>query len=121
MSEPERLGEAAIAEVTGRFRAICLGFPGTSEKLSHGEPTFFTPKRVFAMFSHHHHGDHHIAVWLPAPPGVQAQLLSERPDTFYFPPYVGTSGWIGVELSQVGDDELGTLIHESWLLILRKR
>jgi hypothetical protein len=31
--------------------------PGTIEKLSHGEPTFFTPKRVFAMFAENHHGD----------------------------------------------------------------
>jgi hypothetical protein len=62
-----------------------------------------------------------VAVWLPAAPGVQAALIEERPGTFYLPPYVGKSGWIGVELWQVGDDELGTLIHESWLLILRKR
>lgn len=103
-----------------RVRKICLAYPGAIEKISHGEPTFFTPKRVFAMFSNNHHGDGHVAVWLPAAPGVQAELIAERPDTFYCPPYVGKGGWIGVELAHIGDDELGALIHESWLLISKK-
>lgn len=104
-----------------RVRKICLAYPGAIEKISHGEPTFFTPKRVFAIFSNNHHGDGHIAVWLPAGPGVQAELIAERPETFYNPPYVGKGGWIGVELSQVSDDEIGVLIHESWLLISKKK
>ena len=40
-----------------RVRKICLSLPGTTEKISHGEPTFFTKKRVFAMFSNNHHHD----------------------------------------------------------------
>lgn len=62
-----------------RVRKICLVYPGAIEKLSHGEPTFFTPKHVFAMCSNNH-GDGHIAVWLPAAPGVQAELMAERPE-----------------------------------------
>jgi hypothetical protein len=34
-----------------RVRLICSSIPGAVEKISHGEPTFFTPKRVFAMFA----------------------------------------------------------------------
>ena len=34
-----------------RVRKICLSLPDSMEKLSHGEPTFFVKKRVFAMFS----------------------------------------------------------------------
>jgi len=34
-----------------RVRRICEAIPGTIEKVSHGEPTFFTPQRVFAMFA----------------------------------------------------------------------
>ncbi len=100
-----------------RVRKICLAYPGAIEKVSHGEPTFFTPKRVFAMISNNHHGDGHIAVWLPAGPGVQAELIAERPDTFYYPPYVGKGGWVGVELARIGDDELGALIDESHRLM----
>jgi hypothetical protein len=87
------------------------------EKLSHGEPTFFTPKRVFAMCANNHHGDGHIAVWLPAAPGVQEALIEEAPETYFRPPYVGPSGWVGVELSKVDDEQLGALIREAFRLI----
>src|SRR5678816_2463109 len=40
-----------------RVRRICLSLPDTMEKISHGEPTFFVRKRVFAMFSNNHHND----------------------------------------------------------------
>jgi predicted DNA-binding protein (MmcQ/YjbR family) len=52
---------------------------------------------------------------------VQAELIAERPETFYYPPYVGKGGWIGVELARINDDELGALIHESWQLISKKK
>jgi len=112
--------KAAAQKQIKRVRAICLAYAGAIEKISHGEPTFFTPKRVFAMISNNHHGDGHVAVWLAAAPGVQAELIAERPDAFYSPPYVGKGGWVGVELAQVSDDELGGLIHESYRLIAAK-
>jgi hypothetical protein len=45
---------AAGEEHLRRVRRICLTMPGASEKLSHGEPTFFVNKKVFAMFSDNH-------------------------------------------------------------------
>ena len=103
-----------------RIRRVCGSIPGTLEKISHGEPTFFTPKRVFTMFANNHHGDGHVAVWIPAAPGVQAALIEEAPDTYYRPPYVGVSGWVGVELSRVDDDQLGALIREAFRLVTAK-
>ena len=100
-----------------RVRRICEAIPGTIEKVSHGEPTFFTPQRVFAMFANNHHGDGHVAVWLPAAAGVQAALIEEAPETHFRPPYVGASGWVGVELSKVGDEQLGALIREAFRLM----
>jgi len=100
-----------------RLRGLCLSIPGTIEKISHGEPTFFSPRRVFAMFANNHHGDGHIAVWLPAGPGVQAALIEEAPRIFFRPPYVGPAGWIGVEMSKIDDDWLGSLIREAFHLI----
>ena len=52
-----------------RVRRICSAMPECTEKLSHGEPTFFVRKKVFAMLANNHHDDGHIAVWIPAPPG----------------------------------------------------
>ena len=104
-----------------RVRRICTALPETTEKLSHGEPTFFVRKKVFAMFSNNHHKDGHIAVVVPAPPGVQAMLIEGSPEKFYRPPYVGGAGWIGIELGRVFDKELEFHIHEAWRLIAPKK
>jgi hypothetical protein len=103
-----------------RVRKICLALPDTIEKMSHGEPTFFVTKRVFAMFSNNHHGDGHVGVWLPAPPGLQEALIEEAPQVYYRPPYVGGSGWIGVELDRVNDEALDAHIRQAWQLIAKK-
>jgi hypothetical protein len=100
-----------------RVRRICLALPETWENISHGEPTFFVKKKVFAMCSINHHQDGHIAVVLPAPIGVQAALIEASPKKYYKPPYVGGAGWIGVELPRVSDRELRMHLHEAWRLI----
>ena len=120
---PPRVGPAPKLDdgtQLDRIRRVCGSIPGTIEKISHGEPTFFTPKRVFAMFANNHHGDGHVAVWIPAAPGVQAALIEEAPDIYYRPPYVGVSGWVGVELSRVNDEQLGALIREAFRLVTVK-
>lgn len=100
-----------------RVRRICLSLPEATEKLSHGEPTFFVKKRVFAMCSINHHNDGHIAVTIPAAIGVQAALIETNPKKFYRPPYVGPAGWVGIELPRVSDKELAEHIREAWKLI----
>jgi len=100
-----------------RVRKVCLQLPETMEKLSHGEPTFFVKKRVFAMCSINHHNDGHIAVVIPAAIGIQAALIEESPKKFYRPPYVGHAGWVGIELPRVSDKELSAHIREAWKLI----
>ena len=87
------------------------------EKLSHGEPTFFVKKKVFAMCSINHHNDGHIAVVIPAAIGVQAALIEQSPKKFYRPPYVGHAGWVGIELPRISDRELRAHIKEAWKLI----
>lgn len=104
-----------------RVRRICLALPATSERLSHGEPTFFVAKKVFVMFANNHHDDGHIAVWLAAPPGFQADLIATAPDVFFKPPYVGTRGWVGIELGRVSDADLAMYIQLAWDLIAPQR
>lgn len=87
------------------------------EKLSHGEPTFFVRKKVFAMCSINHHDDGHVAVTVPAAIGVQEALVNEAPKKFYRPPYVGVRGWIGIELDRVSDEELALHVRQAWRLI----
>jgi hypothetical protein len=104
-----------------RLRKICLALPDTSEKLSHGEPTFFVYKKVFAMFDNNHHNGGHVGIWIPARPGMQQILIEEAPDTYYKPPYVGVKGWVGIELEKVDDDALAAHLHEAWKMIAPKR
>lgn len=104
-----------------RVRQMCLALPETSERLSHGEPTFFVHKKVFVMFANNHHNDGHIAVWLPVPPGVQTSLIETAPETYFRPPYVGGRGWIGIELSRISDEDLRFYIQVAWELVAPKR
>ena len=100
-----------------RVRRICATLPETWEKVSHGEPTFFVGKKVFAMMSLNHHDDGHIAVVVPAAIGIQEQLIAAAPKKFYRPPYVGVRGWVGIELPRISDKELALHIREAWGLI----
>ncbi len=104
-----------------RVRAICADLPETTEKMSHGEPTFFVNKKVYVMFANNHHNDGHIAVYLPAAIGIQAMLIKASPEKFFRPPYVGVRGWFGIELDRVSDEELASHILEAWRLIAPKR
>ena len=103
-----------------RVRQICATFPETTGKLSHGEPTFFVRKKVYAMFANNHHGDGHVAVWIPVPPGHQEMLIDTWPKTFFKPPYVGVRGWVGIELASISDDRLMAHLFEAWRLIAPK-
>ncbi len=104
-----------------RVRRICSTLPETTEKLSHGEPTFFVKNKVFVMFANNHHNDGHIAVWLPVPSGFQNTLIETAPETFFKPPYVGVRGWVGIELDQINDKDLTYHIEVAWELIAPKR
>ncbi len=104
-----------------RVRRICSTLPETTEKLSHGEPTFFVKNKVFVMFAENHHKDGHIAVWLPVPSGFQTTLIETSPETFFYPPYVGVRGWVGIELDRITDKDLTYHIEVAWELIAPKR
>ena len=106
-----------------RVRRICGTMPTVSEKLSHGAPTFFVDKDkgVFTIFVDNHHEDGRLAVWLPAPEGLQSALIEEGPATYFKPPYVGSSGWIGIQLDQIRDEALEIHVREAWTLAVRKK
>ena len=94
-----------------------MAFPEASERISHGEPTWFAGKgKVFAMLDNHHHGSEHLSVWLPMPAGVQEELLAAGGARFFRPPYVGPAGWIGVVLDRRPDWALvSRLLREAFL------
>jgi hypothetical protein len=89
-------GMKNVEALIERVRRIALALPDATEKLSHGEPTFFTAGRTFAMIDNNHHGSGHIAVYVNAPGGAQESLVEADPKHFFVPPYVGKAGWVGV-------------------------
>jgi hypothetical protein len=104
-----------------RVRRICATLPETTERLSHGEPTFFVRKKVYAMFANNHHNDGHIAIWIPAAPGFQESLIQSWPRTFFRPPYVGVRGWVGIELNSITDEDLRSHLCQAWQLVAPKQ
>src|SRR5512132_1027743 len=80
------------------LRRLCLALPETTERRSHGEPTWFVRgKTTFVTYADHHHDDR-LAFWCAAPPGTQEALVASDPERFFRPPYVGHRGWLGVYL-----------------------
>lgn len=103
-------------DLINRVRRLSLALPETSERRSHGEPTFFVRQRVFVMIANNHHGDGRVAIWVPAPPGVQAGLVATAPTVYFRPPYVGGKGWLGIVLARIKLDTLRAHIHLAWEL-----
>jgi hypothetical protein len=102
--------------VLQRIRELCLALPETSERLSHGQPTFFVrDKRSFLMVLDNHHGDGRFAIWCAAEDGAQELLVEADPERFFRPPYVGHRGWLGVRLDRALHwDELAGIIEDAY-------
>ncbi|MBM3817622.1 MAG: hypothetical protein FJW14_01200 [Acidimicrobiia bacterium] len=106
-----------------RVRRLCAAMPSVTEKLSHGTPTFFVEKDkgVFAMFADHHHDDGRLALWVPVPNGLQPFLIEDAPRTYFKPPYMGASGWVGIMLGAIRDDALRIHIRDAWQLVAGRK
>jgi predicted DNA-binding protein (MmcQ/YjbR family) len=117
-----RRGRTTASDPLSRLRAICLALPEAAERTSHGEPTWFAGKgKVFAMLDDHHHGAPHLSVWLPAG-GAQQALIESDPKRFFRPPYVGSSGWVGVVLDTRPDwAVVAWLVEQAYRLVAHPR
>lgn len=99
-------------------RATCLALPNTSERRSHGAPTFFVGKRAFVTFHDDHHGDGRLAIWCAAPDGEQQALVDADPEVYFVPPYVGKRGWLGVRLDRrLSKPEIAGIVENAYLAI----
>ena len=108
--------EREQAKVLAKLREICLALPETSERLSHGAPTFFVrEKHSFLMVLTNHHGDGRFAIWCAAPDGMQKMLVEADPERFFVPPYVGHRGWLGVRLDRGVDwNEVAGIVEDAY-------
>ncbi|MCA9608293.1 MAG: MmcQ/YjbR family DNA-binding protein [Myxococcales bacterium] len=111
-----------MPDALARLRAIVATLPETSEKLSHGAPTFWGGKKTFATYHDGHYDGGRAAIWIKAEPGVQEDLIESDPDRFYRPKYVGPSGWVGVRTHEGLDwEQVRFLLTEGWRSVAPKR
>jgi hypothetical protein len=112
-------GTVAAPDALERLRRLCLALPDTTERLSHGEPTWFVhEKKVFVMFANNHHDDGRIAFWCAAPAGAQEAMVESNPVRFFRPPYVGHRGWLGVRVDVPVDwDEVARIVKDAYAMI----
>ena len=109
-----------MADPLDRVRALCLALPEATEKVSHGEPTWFV-RKVFVSFADRHHDDR-VAIWCAAPPGAQQARVSADPAHYFVPPYVGGRGWLGVYLDVPVDwDEIADVITDAYRQVAPQR
>jgi hypothetical protein len=102
-----------VTDVLDKVRQSALELPGTEERVSHGQPTFFVAGKQFAQFRDNHHGEGQTVICVRTS-GVdeQAMLIEAAPETYSRPAYLGPSGWVAVNLA--GDDVDWELV-DSWI------
>jgi hypothetical protein len=97
-------------------RKLALALPETTEQETWETPTFRVRKKIFAMMS-----DEQRSVWVKSTHDEQRALTSMDPDTYFVPPYVGPSGWVGIHIARADRDELHELLIEAWRMTAPKR
>ena len=97
-------------------RRFALALPDAVEQETWGTPTFRVRKKIFAMFA-----EGEREAWIKSTHDEQRALTQTDPATFFVPPYVGPSGWVGVRFRTVDRDEMRELLTEAWRLTAPKR
>ncbi|HTE42171.1 MAG TPA: MmcQ/YjbR family DNA-binding protein [Steroidobacteraceae bacterium] len=86
--------------ISDAVREVCLSFPEAEEYESRGSPNYRVRGKTFATYVLNHHGDGRVALWIGSPLGAQSVHVKAHPKHFFVPPYVGPSGWLGINLDK---------------------
>jgi hypothetical protein len=97
-------------------RRLALALPDAEERETWDTPTFRVRNKIFAMFA-----EGGREVWVKSTHDEQRALVAMDGDTFFVPPYVGPSGWVGVRFRTVDRGEMEELLIEGWRLTAPKR
>ena len=111
--------EPRVEESAQRLRAICLALPEAKEVAMRPGPSYRVADRIFA---NERSRDGRLSVWCKAPPGSQEVLIGADPNRFFFPPYYGPRGWVGMRLDDGPDwAEVAALVNRSFQLVAPRR
>jgi hypothetical protein len=111
-----------MTEPLDKIREAALELPGTEERPSHGQPTFFVAGKQFAQFRDNHHGDGRTVVCVRTSSlDEKAMLLEADPETYSKPAYLPS--WVSINLAgdKVDWDHVGDRIAASWELAAPRR
>jgi hypothetical protein len=97
-------------------RRIALSLPDAEERETWGEATFRVRNKIFMMMD-----VRSKQAAIKTSREEQASLLEMDPNVFFFPSYVGTHGWTGVQIPLVDPGETRDLITEAWRMTAPKR
>jgi hypothetical protein len=97
-------------------RRFALTLPEAEERETWEAATFRVRSKIFMMFS-----EQERHAWVKSTHDEQRALVAADPGTFFVPPYVGPSGWVGVVIRTVDPDEMRELVLEAWRLTAPKR
>ena len=111
-----------MTDPLSKIREAALELPGTDERLSHGQPTFFVAGKQFAQFRDNHHGDGRTVVCVRVSSlDEQAMLLEGDSQTYSKPPYLPS--WVSINVNGDGIDwdHVADRIAASWELAAPRR
>jgi hypothetical protein len=111
-----------MTDALEKVRSAALDLPGTEERISHGQPTFFVAGKQFAQFRKNHHGDEQTVVCVRVSSlDEQAMLLEADPDTYSRPAYLPS--WVSINLAADSVDwqHVADRIATSWELAAPRR
>ena len=111
-----------MSEPLNKVRQAALELPETSERVSHGQPSFFVAGKQFAQFRDNHHGDGRTVVCVRVS-GLEEQmmLLEINPEIYSKPAYL--PAWVSINLAgdDVDWDHVADRIAMSWELAAPRR
>jgi predicted DNA-binding protein (MmcQ/YjbR family) len=107
------------------LREAALAFPGAVEKVSWGRPVFCAPK-IFVMYGGNEKRDGQMVAF---PYSILVKVdesernALEQDSRFYYPAYMGPSGWLGLNLTakKVDWDEVRELVDASYRMVAAKK
>src|SRR5258706_2611923 len=83
----------AASSPLARVRSVCLSLPETTERESHGAPSFFIRDRVcFVNYMDNHHEDGRLALWCACPSGMRDGLARAQPHQYFVPRTSASAG-----------------------------
>jgi predicted DNA-binding protein (MmcQ/YjbR family) len=113
------LRQPLVDGASGRLRAICLALPEATEVAMRPGPSYRVADKIFA---NERSRSGRLSVWCKAPDGSQEVLIGADPRRFFFPPYYGLKGWVGMHLDDGPDwTEVAAFVKRSFWLVAPRR